>query len=64
MSVLLNLPSILSISPSEFDKFNNTGAKFIIYDTKIALNSRFSRQNMKISPLENTTFVIDVNAQC
>ena len=34
------LPSILSVFPNKFNKFNNTGARmqdyFISYDTKIA----------------------------
>ena len=55
------LPSILSISP-KFNKFNNTGAWMqdsilISYDTSIVFNLRFSHQTVKISPLENATFL-------
>ena len=42
---MLGLPSILSLSRNEFNKFNNTGAQmlkfYLSYDIKIILKSYF-----------------------
>ena len=49
------LLSILSFFRSEFDKFNNAGARMLDsihhYDIKITLKSHFLRKNVKILSL-------------
>ena len=54
------LPSILSILPNELHKFNNRGAPMqdsIYHMTLKSHLTRFSHQNVKISLLENATFL-------
>ena len=36
---LRGLPSILSLFPDKFNKFNNTGVRMLSYDNKITLKS-------------------------
>ena len=47
------LPSILSLFPNEFNKFNNTGARMLdsIYHMTNTLKSHFGRKNVIILSL-------------
>ena len=68
MLVLLNLlnelgkkiryEAFLSAFHNEFNKLIRTNTRFYLsYDTKIAFLLAFLHQNVKISPLENATFL-------
>ena len=48
-------PSILSVFPNGFNKFNNASF-YLSYDTEIDFYSLFAK-NVKISPLENAIFL-------
>ena len=55
------LPSILSVSPNEFNKFNNTGARMqdSIYHMTLKSHfiSKFCIKTSRFQTLENVTFL-------
>ena len=55
------LPSILSVSPNEFNKFNNTGARMqdSIYHMTLKSHfiSKFCIKTSRFQTLENATFL-------
>ena len=55
------LPSILSVSPNEFNKFNNTGARmqYSIYHMTLKSHfiSKFCIKTSRFQTLENATFL-------
>ena len=56
------LPSILSVFPNSFDKFNNAGARMQDSIYHMTIKSQILHYNVTILPSENATFFMDVNA--
>ena len=50
-------PSILSVFPNEFNKFNNTGAQMQASVYHMTLKSHFISKFCTKTPLENATFL-------